>query len=334
MAGFSYSGHMDTNEPPDTATERTETQPADVQPTHGASLPPPGPYSGPKDKASVISAVIEGRCTTRDAAETLRTTTDQIRAWKARETARRARSPKPAKSAKVFRPVSPPVIDHDDEPQRIEDEGDRPETAPETLSASEPLQDLQIQDGEPTETGGETPQRPTETPETLSATIMADGGATSPPADKRAIALANLQKANAANAIPKPTKPIDNEGSFEQDELETLDNLHRIITRNAKRAESGKDCQGWTASLAIVLDLRRRAAGKDSTLVKTQSAKALSTRNSVVFIGNVTPPTAAPSLKIAKLQPQVIDVQPEASSDAPPALQSALKAAPSYVRDL
>lgn len=298
--------------------------PEAVEPTHG-----------PTDKASVISAVIAGTCTTRQAAETLKTTTDQIRAWKARETARRAR---PAKPAKPFRPVSPPVTEQDDDTQTVEDEERNTETpiiTPEqAMAALADLQHLQRQDTE----GSETPETPTRN------TSEPEAGDTTPPETlpaphpHRAQALANIAKAHEARRKTQPSKPLDDEGSFEREELETLDNLHRIIVRNAKRAESGKDCQGWTTALSTVLDLRRRAAGKDSTLVKSQTPKALSTRNSIVFIGTSQAPSEPAKAKLAKLQPaQVIDIAPsedQSLNEGPPALKAALAKAPDYVRRL
>lgn len=340
-------GSMDTNqqpEPPqapDSLTDRTTAHDEAVQPIHSPNVepaeppsPPKAPFTGPFDKPTVIDAVIAGQITTREAADLLKTSTDQIRAWKARETARRTKSPTPAK---VFRPVSPPSVSASTDTQHTESEGDRPETPPETLSTAEPLQDLQIQDGPETETPNEPTETPTnpqdsapETPtETENEARRLTGGSARHPAS-----LANL-----ANGGRKPfKKPEDDEGSFEREELETLGNLHRAMARSLRLAENGKDAQAWSVALGNVLDYRRRAAGKSSTLVKEQTPKALASRNAIVFIGNPAqaPTSSTPQIAKARSSPvhDVTEVQDESLNDGPPALKAMMSKAPDYVQRL
>lgn len=327
----------EANEPPNELETSTTASDETVQPTHGPNVDPekpdsppePAVYDGPTDKDSVIDAVIRGALTTAEAAALLNTSTGSIRKLKSRETARRdsavntgPKSPRHA-TASLSHIVSPPYEEQPDAAQIVDVEGVNPETSGETITREQALQLLQpstetgTETGRDSQTGGETEGR--DISQEASETLQVRVGR------------ANLQKANRERAERAAQKSKDDEGSFERDELDTLDNLHRIITRNAKRAESGKDCQGWTASLAIVLDLRRRAAGKSCTLVKEQTSKALGARNSIVFIGAQAP--AAP--KVAKPTPQIIDLPTEPSlSDAPPALKAAMEQAPAYVREL
>lgn len=353
-------------EPPttaaDTATERTSPHFEAVQPTHGPSFTPSSPYDGTIDQQSIIAAVIAGQITTREAAVILGTSTDQVRALKSRAIKRAAKPPTSARTPKhshaenterAVSPVSPPSSEsfedakqhtsaRANDAQIIDNEEafatNPPDVASETLDAiaqamhtindalgtETTLQSLQDGPPETLSEGGETGAE-------TGATATANEGATRPPLDKRAIALANLAKANAANAQADRKKPESDEGSFEREELDSTRGLIKALATCIKTAESGRDAQAYSAALLNVADFRRRAAGKSSTLVKEAAPKGNGQRNALVVIQSAPP---APVARAGKPTPKIIDMESESLNDAPPALKAALSRAPAYVASL
>lgn len=118
---------------------------------------------------------------------------------------------------------------------------------------------------------------------------------------------------------------------FEAEELDSMAGLAKHIGKKIKVAESGKDAQGWTAALATVLDLRRRAAGKPSTLVKGSSAASNVSRPAIVFIPTPTAQESAP-LRSLPANPKTYEL--EHSTSRPPSLIAAVERVPEWQRAL
>lgn len=128
------------------------------------------------------------------------------------------------------------------------------------------------------------------------------------------------------------------EGSFEADELASLDGVHRKLAKKLGECESGRDAKGFADALGTVIELRRRALGKPSILVKPETKADVKQRAAVVVITGQPNASRAKSSRV--IDGQVRAVPPSASDldprlkDAPPALNARLSEVPDYVRSL